>query len=109
MIMIYSIRYARSAIADLDDIYEYISSNFKSPETAKAQITRIKNRVKSLAQFPKSYPVNMEFSHGDIEFRVLPVNNYNVIYRVFDNHLIVKILRVVYSRRDFNFVSINPD
>lgn len=98
----YSILYSPSAYEELEEIYEYISRNFKAPETAREQIKRITQAIRTLAVFPKLFRVRKKDSKGR-EVRLLPIDNYVIIYSVDDANYIVNILHVLYGRRNMNY------
>ena len=87
----YSINYSTRARYDLHDIRDYISSKFKSPETAKNQINRITQKIRSLETFPKAHRVRKINSKGQ-EVRFVPVDNYTIFYFVDDSRKISEII-----------------
>lgn len=97
----YTIHYFPTAKADLYDIHKYISFNLGVPETASKLIKKIMNKINSLEDMPtryKKFEVNKWKNLNAYEFNV---DNYKVIYTVYEDNHIVLIHNIIYSKRDF--------
>ena len=92
--MSYTVTISSQADNDIRAIYEYIAFTLMSPENADAQISRFKNRIESLDNMPKRFPIYKN------SIRYMPVDNYLVFYSVDENQKTVSILRVMYGKRD---------
>lgn len=86
------------ALADMDAIYTYIAETLLSPETAMLQYGRIAEMIESLAILPERCRRFESQPERDMGLRLLPVNNYSVIYSIDENRVVV--LRVLYSASD---------
>ena len=51
----YKVYYSVDALGDLREIYSYIANELLVPETAKAQLRRIRKEVRSLDFVPARY------------------------------------------------------
>ena len=96
----YSIEYTNEALQDLRDIYDYISNELKSPETAAAQIKRIRNEIRSLDSFPKRYAAVEWKSWASRGLRRMPVDHFVVLYIVSDEFKAVQVVRIFYGKRN---------
>lgn len=92
--MSFSVIISAQADKDLRAIYEYIAVTLLSPENAFAQLSRLEDRILKLDELPLRYP----FYKNDI--RIMPVDNYLVFYSVGEKSKTVRVLRVMYGRRD---------
>ena len=98
----YEVKIMPSADIDIQLIYEYIINNFNSVENADNTIDAIKEKIESLEKVPKrgkEYTSEPWKSRG---LRMVFANNYTIFYYVFDEERIVKVVKVAYSKMDFN-------
>ncbi|MEO5787533.1 MAG: type II toxin-antitoxin system RelE/ParE family toxin [Gelidibacter sp.] len=95
------INWTHQSIADLKDIFEYISID--STAYAKLQIIRIKNRTKILRSQIYSGKIVPEINKAHT--RQLIEGNYRIIYKIV-NPLRADILTVHHSARDLTNRSI---
>lgn len=89
------VRYSRRALAQLDDIYNYIEAH--DAQAAAAVKARIKRSIDRLARFPYSGRATDNPSIRLLAIRRYP---YLVFYSVDDDAREVHILRVRHSVRD---------
>ena len=96
----YTVSYSGDALNDLREIYTYIANELLVPETAAAQVGRIRKEVRSLDFMSARYAlVEWEPWHsmGMYQF---PVNNFIVYYLVDDEAGTVTVVRIFYGGRD---------
>ncbi len=80
----YNVGYSVDALGDLRKIYSYIANELLVPETAAAQLGRIRKEVRSLDFMPARYTlVEWEPWHS-MKMHQLPVDNFIVYYLVDD-------------------------
>ena len=80
----YKVGYSVDALDDLREIYSYIANELLVPETASAQLSRIRKEVRSLDFMPARYAlVDWEPWHS-MKMHQLPVDNFIVYYLVDD-------------------------
>ncbi len=82
------LRWLSSALADLQDIYDFIAVDSK--QFAKHQITQIRLKTKVLKSYPKIGKVVVEYNEESI--REIIVGHYRIIYKIIDAQLIHIIL-----------------
>ena len=103
----YEVKYGIEAENDLKNIYIYISEELLSTSAAKNQITRLFKRIEDLSFMPERFRhVDSEFSDISILHK-MPVDNFNVYYRIIEESKEVEIVRVLYYRRNFEEVMQN--
>ncbi|MCL2634093.1 MAG: type II toxin-antitoxin system RelE/ParE family toxin [Oscillospiraceae bacterium] len=99
---IWDVKYTDVAEFDLDGIYDYISENLTEPDIAVKQINRIIDAVDKLDQQPLRHRLYDDEPWRAIGLRVMVVDNYSVFYLPVAIQKTVWIIRIMYSRRDFN-------
>ena len=100
--MIWHVEYTEAAKQDLRDVFDYISNVLLEPVTAKRQVTHIMDAADSLENMPmrhRLYDVEPWRSRG---LRIMPVDNYVVLYLPDESKNIVSIIRVMYGKRDID-------
>lgn len=100
--MKYKIKITQQAETDIRNIYEYISFCLKSPEIAKGQIKRIKDRIFGLDEMPQRFKVYELDPWSERGLRSMIVDNYLVFYIADSSTKTVTVIRVIYSSRDIN-------
>lgn len=86
------------AMKDLTDITTYIADHLKAPKAAMDLLNDLDKSISRLEQFPYSCKVYQPIRELENEYRLLPVNNYAVLYVVKEK--VVEIHRVVYAKMD---------
>ena len=100
--MIYEVELSEQADSDLRGIFEYISFELQSPENASGQLDRLEEQILSLDTMPERYRKYEKEPWKSRGLRVLPVDNYVVLYISDSNKMVVTILRVMYAGRDID-------
>ena len=100
--MIYEVELSEQADSDLREIFEYISFELQSPENASGQLDRLEGQILSLDTMPERYRKYEKEPWKSRELRVLPVDNYVVLYIPDSDKKVVTILRVMYAGRDID-------
>jgi plasmid stabilization system protein ParE len=92
----YNVVITASALKDMEDLYNYIAYELKSPNSAKKLYFKIANAIQSLDLFAERYKVFC-IDEERVVRRML-VDNYSVFYMTKANSVIVT--SVLYSSRD---------
>ena len=98
--MKFEVELSEKADRDLRNIFLYIAIDLCAPETAEKQVNRLWNAMRSLDELPerlRRYENEPWRSRG---MRVLPVDNYVILYIPDLEEKIVCIVGVMYSGRD---------
>ena len=100
--MIYEVELSEQADSDLRGIFEYIAFELQSPKNASGQLDRLEKQILSLNTMPERYRKYEKEPWKSRGLRVLPVDNYVVLYIPDSDKKVVTILRVMYTRRDID-------
>ena len=100
--MIYEVEVSEQADSDLRGIFEYIAFELQSPENASGQLDRLEEQILSLDTMPERYQKYEKEPWNSRGLRVLPVDNYVVLYISDSDKKAVTILRVMYTGRDID-------
>ena len=96
----YNVKVTDAALADMEEIYNYIAFTLLSPANAIAQYDRIAEAILSLNILPERFKV-MNFTGKELEnLRRMPVDNFSVYYVITDDSIIVT--NVLYSASDIS-------
>ena len=96
----YNVKVTDAALADMEEIYNYIAFTLLSPANAIAQYDRIAEAILSLNILPERFKV-MNFTGKELEnLRRMPVDNFSVFYVITDDSVIVT--NVLYSASDIS-------
>ena len=96
----YNVKVTDAALADMEEIYNYIAFTLLSPTNAIAQYDRIAEAILSLNILPERFKV-MNFTGKELEnLRRMPVDNFSVFYVITDDSIIVT--NVLYSASDIS-------
>ncbi len=104
--MMYQIMVSHAAQLDLRQIYHYIASVLLSKDTAKKQLARLEQSIRSLRTMPQRYPIydQEKWQH----LRMLSIDNYCIFYTVDLSTQQVNIARILYGRRNFDLIFNHP-
>lgn len=84
----------------MDDIFAYIALEKLSPENAKGQTDRIKNKLKTLETFPQAHQERIEGRYAGKNYRQLIIDNYIAIYRIDEETKTVHVVTIQYQGRN---------
>ena len=98
--MIYEVKIADQARLDLKMIYEYIANVLIEPIIAEKQYSRIENAIYSLNQMPERFRQYAKEPWWSRNLRVMPVDNYIVLYIVNNEKRMVMVIRIMYGARN---------
>ena len=100
--MIYEVEVSEQADSDLRGIFEYIAFELQSSENASRQLDRLEEQILSLDTIPERYRKYEKAPWKSRGLRVLPVDNYVVLYIPDSDKKVVTILRVMYAGRNID-------
>lgn len=98
--MIFTIEISDQADNDLRNIYEYIAFELQSPENASGQLDRLEESILGLDQMPERFREYEKEPWHSRGLRIMPVDNYCVLYIPDKEKAVVTIIRVMYGGRD---------
>ncbi|MDD2980908.1 MAG: type II toxin-antitoxin system RelE/ParE family toxin [Hespellia sp.] len=100
--MIFDIEISAQADNDLRNVYEYIAYELQSPENASGQLDRLEESILSLDQMPERFRAYEKEPWHSRGLRIMPVDNYCVLYIPDVEKVVVTIIRVMYGGRDID-------
>lgn len=96
----YELQYLPTARKDIYDLTLYIANQLHAPESALRIVDAMEASIERLSEFPYAFPVYRTIKPLATEYRMLPVEGYNVFYTVLEEDKVVEIHRVLYAKRD---------
>lgn len=96
----YEILVTDEAVADLESIYLYIATTLLSPEIASDQYDRITAQILKLRTMPERHHVMDSEPEKSRGLRIMPVDNYSVIYIV--DEATITVTNILYSASDLH-------
>lgn len=100
--MIFEVEISEQADIDLRGIYEYIAFELSSPENAEGQLVRPENSIMKLDQMPERFRKYEKEPWRSRGLRIMPVDNYCVLYIPDNTKEVVTIIRVMYCGRNID-------
>jgi len=95
----FQVNVSPQAAEDLLEIKLYIEKELQNPIAAQNTIKTIVETYEELSEDPDvGIPVEKYVSFPT-DYKFILANNYSIFYRIEDK--IVKVIRIMYSRRDF--------
>lgn len=98
--MIFAVEISEQADNDLRNVYEYIAYELQSPENANGQLERLEKSILSLDRMPERFRKYEREPWHSRGLRIMPVDNYCVLYIPDKEDAVVTIIRVMYGGRD---------
>ena len=96
----YKVALNPKAYSDIEEIYKYITHVIEEPVVAKKQIERLKNAINSLSSFPNAHQDRLVGRFANQGFKQLIIDNFVVIYLVYEKQKQVNIVTVQYIGRN---------
>ena len=96
----YTIQITDKALADMEEIYNYIAKQLLSPENAMGQYNRIAEAIQKLNVFPERVRIMESEPEHTMGLRQLSIDNFSTFYVIKDDRVIVT--RVLYSASDIS-------
>lgn len=98
--MMFDVFLTEQADSDLRGIFEYIAFNLQSVQSASGQLDRLEESISKLDQMPERFRKYEREPWCGRNLRIMPVNNYCVLYTVDNEKKQVAVIRVMYGGRD---------
>ncbi len=95
----FEVKVSPQAVEDLLEIKDYIENELLNPIAAQNTVEKIVEIFEDLANYPEiGIPVERYVSFST-DYKFVLANNYFIFYRIKED--CVKVIRIMYSRRDF--------
>ena len=100
--MKFEVELAEKADRDLRNIFFYIEVDLIAPENAERQINRLWDAILSLDELPERYRRYEDEPWYSRGMRVLPIDNFVILYIPYLEEKVVRIVTVMYGGRDIS-------
>lgn len=100
--MQFEVELTERADRDLRNIFLYIAVDLNAPENVERQINRLWDAILSLNELPERYRRYETEPWHSLGMRVLPMDNFVVLYIPDLEEKIVRIVIVMYGGRDIS-------
>lgn len=97
-------QYTDKAIEDLDQIIYYIAEKLANKKAAADFLDELESTISILTAFPKSGTLVKNNYLSDANVRFMVLHNYTLYYYPDYEKLAIIILRIIYGRRDPDYV-----
>lgn len=96
----WTVRYTKSAYAELEAIYLYIAEQLLEPEISANQVKRIMRAINDLDEMPHRNPLYPKEPWKGLGLRKLPIDNYIIFYATDDENEEVIVMHIFYGGRN---------
>lgn len=95
----FEVKVSPQAAEDLLEIKDYIENELLNPIAAQNTVEKIVEKYEDLVNYPEiGIPVERYVSFPT-DYKFVLADNYSIFYRIEED--CVKVIRIMYSRRDF--------
>ncbi len=100
---VYKVKISPQAREHLNQIRDYIAFELLLPSTAKKILELIHDKIGSLSTFPERNPLIREEPWGKKGIRKIIVKNFYVYYMISESEKTVKVIAIIYGKRDQDY------
>lgn len=100
--MKFEVELTEKADRDLRNIFLYIAVDLSSPENAEKQIKRLWDAILSLDELPERYRRYENEPWRSRGMRILPIDNFVILYIPYLKEKVVRIVTVMYGGCDIS-------
>lgn len=94
----YKVQITERALADMEEIYNYIANQLQAPEAAMGQYNRIAEVIETLDIFPERVKLMETEEERVLGLRQIPVDKFFIFFHIREDQVIVT--NVLYSASD---------
>ena len=95
----FEVKVSPQAAEDLLEVKDYIENELHNPIAAQNTVLKIVETYEDLANFPEAGISVEKYVDFPTDYKFVLANNYSIFYRI-DGEF-VRVVRILYSRRDF--------
>ena len=95
----FEVKVSPQAAEDLLEVKDYIENELQNPIAAQNTVLKIVETYEDLANFPEAGISVEKYVDFPTDYKFVLANNYSIFYRI-DGEF-VRVVRLLYSRRDF--------
>lgn len=96
----YTVRVTRHAKESLREISNYIKLEKQAPMTATNWARKTKAAIQDLSSFPEKNGLTPDEPWLSLGVHRMVHGNFYVYYMIFENDLLVRVVDIIYQRRD---------
>ena len=100
----YKVYISDAAYKDINDTVTYIANELLEPNIANKLMDTLLDAINSLSEIPHRHMLVDRADVCDYPIRMFSVENYIIFYLINENEKSVDIARVLYGRRDWNYL-----
>ena len=98
----YKILFSDLARKEYKSIIRHIAVNLKNQTAAVHTASKILECIDDAAKNPYIYPIYFPIEPLKYEYRKIVSGNYLIFYRVDEPQKLLKVMRIIYGKRDLN-------
>ncbi len=102
--MNYDIHITLSAEKDLGHAADCLEFTLKNPQAADRFLDETERQIHALSQFPQQSPLVDDKVLASWGIRSTRIGNYLAFYIVSDEESMVRVVRFLYAKSDWNFI-----
>ena len=95
----FEVKVSPQAAEDLLEIKNYIENELQNPIAAHNTVSAIVEAYEKLSEFPEAGISVERYVSFPTDYKFVLAKNYSIFYRIENN--IVRVIRIMYSKRDF--------
>ena len=96
----YSVFVTPQALRHMAEIRQYVSGTLQAPDTARALLQTLREEMRALSSLPNRFPLTEEEPWRSNGLHRMLVKSFLVYYWVDEEQQAVRIIAVLYARRD---------
>ena len=97
----YRLKFSKLYDTDVDSSHNYIIHNLQAPMAAENLIKETILKLEKIKENPKIRPLVQDKYLATLGYRSMKVKNYLIFYIIGDDNRHVKIVRFLYSKRNW--------
>ena len=99
--MEYRVKFTEKCLEDIEEACQYIEEKLKAENSANKLRIKIRDSIKGLSISPEMYAKVEKLDRVKREYRIVPIDNYVLLYTVDKENKIVYISHMYYSGRNY--------
>lgn len=97
----FEVEFTDECIEELEDIYNYISTNLKEDKAARRLMSKVMEKILNLKDKPEIYMKIGKTDGLKREYHRMVIKNYILLYTIDIEKKKVYIVHIVYKRRNY--------
>ena len=97
----YTLKFSKLYKQDIDSCFDYIKNTLEAPMAAENLIKEILEKLNKIKENPNIRALVQDKYLASLGYRLINVKNYMIFYIIGDDNKHIKIIRFLYSRRNW--------